>query len=59
MLLAAIVVKSLPLGAVRWLVITVVVYTATIVLVPLCWKPGRQEPQRSCARAVERQDGGR
>jgi uncharacterized membrane protein YfcA len=31
-LLAAFVVKSLPLGAVRWLVICVVVYTATMML---------------------------
>jgi uncharacterized membrane protein YfcA len=31
-LLAAFVVKSLPLGAVRWLVVAVVVYTAAMML---------------------------
>jgi uncharacterized membrane protein YfcA len=31
-LLAAFVVKSLPLGAVRWLVVVVVIYTASIML---------------------------
>jgi uncharacterized membrane protein YfcA len=31
-LLAAFIVKSLPLGAVRWLVVVVVVYTATMML---------------------------